>query len=266
MRIWVVLGCVLMLLLAACNGDDNAGESNTAVPATSAAVIETESTAEATEAPLPPGNVIAPGVRVDEGVEVVTSNAYVVPDGAGWVLLELRNGNPDPVPNFQVTVSLLDEQNREIGSRTITSPMVNIPAGYQVPLVVEFVVPEGYSDYMALATIDPRITADVAPYVGEYDLPSTVDPLTVDGTFNRVTGTLTNDRGVDLILPVATIGLYQGETLVGVAQAILNGTDERGQWLAGSTINFEATFPYLPTTEITETKVISVGYRIPGQN
>lgn len=271
MRKWVV-GLILILGLAACNGEDESDPpANTPVADNSVATesatasVEAVSTAdvESTDEPaLPPGQVMEPGVRVEEGVEVINSNAYISPAGSGWVLLELRNGNEEPVPNFLVTVSLLDDQNREIGMFNIVTPMVNIPAGYTVPVVAEFVAPEGYTNFMALATVDRSV--EESPFVGEYDLPATIE-VEVDGTFNRVTGTLTNDRGMDLILPIATIALYEEDQLVGVAQAILNGTDERGQWLDGAILNFEAAFPFLPTTNITDSKVVSVAYQIPGQ-
>lgn len=252
MRIFFLLALAL-LVLGACGEKEEPPQ-----PPTTA----TTNPYEGTEQPPEdlPGQEMVPGVRASSGLEVVDYNAYTNDKGFGWIVLEVRNSNPFAVRAMDVTISLLDSNNRERDFQRAVSPFLNIPAGYTVPFVLEFLQPTDYADFVALADVDDSAGGSFGSYVGEYDLPSTTDPLPSGNPPYIVSGTLTNDRGLELIAPAATVVAYDAAgKLLGVAQAVLAGTTERGTWAAGASLTFQATFPYLPAP-IATVRVASAGY------
>ncbi|HLA45342.1 MAG TPA: hypothetical protein VJZ27_17975 [Aggregatilineales bacterium] len=204
---------------------------------------------------------MTPGIRVVDALQVVASNSYTS-DNGGWVVVEVENISGEILPNVQLSASLLDSQNRELDTQTTISPFLNIPPGYVVPLVLPFLTPPDYTNFFALVEVE-RQTGNSANYIGEFDLPVVVNqPDSLEFPL-MITGTINNDRGVTLITPVAAVTVFDDAgNLLGTALAALDGHNERGEWVAGSDLTFQASFSFLPSTAIGEIRVRSAGYRI----
>lgn len=236
---WLLL--FLLTILAACGEDKKSEEPATDVPI------------RPTEIRLP----ITPGIRPFDDLEAVHSNAYLSPDGThGWIVLEIRNNNPFHVTNYDVTVSLLDENNLEIETFAASTPFLKIPAGYSLPFVVDFLVPQGYTNFMAQVEMDTEYNPSSQALTAEFDLPYAIDPVTSLELPLTVTGTITNDRPNDLITPVIVVALYdESGEIISVA-----GATSKASFAAGETVPFQATFSTLPTTLLGEIRVVSAGY------
>jgi len=253
-----ILGLLLAGLVAACGGGD---ENPT--PEQPTAIVEADDTATQEPSEDLPGQVMVPGVRVTDGLAVLRSTTFTLNDQVGWIVLEVRNDNPNAVANIEATASLLDADNRERGFQRTISPFANIPSGRVVPLVLEFGAPPDYTTFLALVEVDETTQGGFENLIGEFDLPAQLDPIPGGGYPLVLTGTLTNDRGVVLIAPVAMITAEDsGGNLLGAALTSINGLSAEGNWEPGATLTFMATFPYLPQA-IAQTQIISAGYRLP---
>jgi len=259
-RKWSIWLLVLVLVLVACeSGDDESADDDD--PAGDAPVAE--SSAEATEDPFPIGQTMNPGIRTVGDLTVVNTNTFSSPRDNGYLVAEVRNDGDAPIPNIQVVASLLDDQSRERATVDTFSPMQNIPPGTIIPIVIKFTTPEDYGEDFLMIVSE----ADFAnpTYTGEFDLPFTVDPIQSADVPLTVTGTITNDRGVDLFQPVVAVALYDGnDTLIGVEYGGVSGLVDQVRFAAGTEATFSANFSYIPTTDIARTQVYAVAYRIQG--
>lgn len=237
-----MLFLLALLLLAACEKADTPKATSTAAPS----VLPTEIR-------LP----ITPGVRAFDNLEVVASNMFHN-ETYGRLALEIKNNNPFHVTNYLITVTLLDENHLEIETFPASTPFLKIPAGYSLPVVIEFALPEGYADFLAQVEMDTAYNPNSEALTAVYDLPYTVDPPTRDELPLTLTGTITNDRPQELITPVVVVALYDEQgNILSAAGASLG---EKTSLLPEETVSFQATFSMLPTTSFSEIRVVSAGY------
>ncbi len=231
-----------LLLLAACEKENPPQATSTAAPS-----------ALPTEIRLP----ITPGVRAFDHLEIVSSNMFHN-DTYGWVALEIKNNNPFHVTNYLITLTLLDENHLELETFPASTPFFKIPAGYSLPVVIEFALPEGYADFLAQVEMDTAYNPNSQALTAVYDLPHTLDPPTSTELPMTLTGTITNDRPQELITPVVVVALYDEQgNILSAAGASLG---EKTSLLPGETVPFQATFSMLPTTSFDEIRVVSAGY------
>lgn len=264
-KIWIVL--LLALLLVACgdngdNGDDDETPEEEPVENVDG-VAQEDDDDEATQEPIDfAGQSMEPGIRTSGEVEVVAFNSYVSDDNtSGWLVMELRNTLEDSfLQNFLVTVSLLDSENRERDTLAFSTAFLNIPPGGVVPVVREFVPPDDYADFLALVEVEyVNVVTGLQDFQPVYDLTASVNDFDASQTPLTLTGTVTNDSGVVLRQPVAVVTLYDASgNLIAASGATLSGAEDG--WETDTTINFEAFFSDLPTSDIAEARVTSVGY------
>jgi hypothetical protein len=206
-----------------------------------------------TEVRLP----ITPGVRTFDNLEVTDSHMFHN-ETYGWIALEIKNNNPFHATNYLITVTLLDENHLELETFPASTPFLKIPAGYSLPVIIEFALPEGYEDFLVQVEMDTSYNPSSQALTAVYDLPYTVDPPTSTEPPLTLTGTITNDRPQELITPVIVLALYdeQGNILSAAGASLGNKTS----LLPGETVPFQATFSMLPEAPFNEIRVVSAGY------
>lgn len=260
-----VMLVLMMVLLVACGSDEaDNPSSETAESAEEVAVTTTEVQDEIPPTLLAPeflGQVMTPGIRTADELEVSASQTYVSPNGVGWIVLDVTNISDEIIPNVAVLVSLLNDENREVDTLRFSSPFLNIPAEISIPMVLSFTAPEDYSDFVAVVQVENY--ADSNPFAnlqGLYDFPYTLSDLPVGEFPLQLTGTVSNNSGRPLIAPAVVVGAYNAEgEIIGAALPRLEGLSDTAEWLDGSDLTLDVTFSFLPESP-TEVRVISAGY------
>lgn len=275
MQKWLYLIVILTLSLAACGGN-NGDEDPTPAPneADITDEVETETgdnglaeenfndDPEAFQTPEVPletfaGQVTEPGARALNGLSVVSATTYSR-GGAGWIALEVQNDNETAIARIEVTASLLDSDNRQRDFARAITPFQNIPSGAVVPIVLDFNLPEDYSNFLALADVldETRFGVNNAP--GVYDLPATLDALPSGDFPAQISGSITNNSAEILFAPTAAIAFYNAAgDLVGVVYPLID-FDGAG-WQPNTDLRFDATIIHL-SEAATEARIFAAGY------
>lgn len=262
MRHWLIWP-LLLIILVACGGDkEETKPTETPIPNT-APTQDTSGTPESVS--NLPGQVMQPGIVVQDGLEVLSSRTYSRDTGVSWIVMLVKNNNPDPISSIVVIANLLDSKQRERDSVRAVSPLQNIPAGLEVPMVLTFSTPPDYTDFSALVQVDRDSQSTFTEWQGVYDLPASLDPLPSGDFPLAVTGKVSNTSAQNLVNAVVTVGVYDADgTILGASFATITGLSDTGEWTAGSDITFSTNFSYLPAP-IAEARVVSAGYSITGQ-
>jgi|GEM_PF-3954097 len=210
-----------------------------------------------------PGQVMEPGWRTEDGIEVVAANYYTnEANTQAWVAIEVENTNDEAVANFSLIIALLDGESRERATLNAISPIQNIPAGYRFTMVAQSAIDFDLSDIVILAETAPEMSDNYQSQVGEFDLPAQVDDTDSDDNRYIVNGSISNNRGVDVANMVVAVSLYDSDgNLLAVAYAV---PENRGILADGETTTLVASFPQAQNLPVdaSQTQIKAVGYRV----
>jgi hypothetical protein len=257
---WVMIFSLWILALAACTGEENEA-AGPATPAEATAAATEEGTPEVD--PYPIGPQQEPGLRAIEGLSLLSSQVYTNTEtGLGYVVLEVENTTGAVVGNINLALSLLDSTNAERATLQTASPLLNIPAGFRLPIALSFTLPPDYSGVAGVVSVEEEAALGLS-LSGEYDLPvqlevpdSLASPLTI-------TGSLSNSLGLPLVSPMVLVAVYDAEGgIVGAGLASPEGLTSTGEWAPDSDLSFTLTLNTLagPAAEVRAT---AVAYRLP---
>ena len=250
MRRWVLLiGLVLALLLAACDGGDDETPQDE--------VVEPEATEVLQEAVdlLP----IEPGLKMQTGLTMLNHSLGKRGD-IGYFYGEVRNDTGKQLHAIESFVYAVDELGYEIGIHVADSLMTEIPPGQVFYVGRDFTTSEDFAD----AQIWVRYLEGEAVVDGFFNLPATVEyhglaenmEYVVRGTVQNTSGQTLNYYVVDVVL------IGPDENLVGLSRGVLTLSAADGSWQPGENAAFEAPFFFTAVEPdlVQDVRVAAAGY------
>jgi hypothetical protein len=252
--LWIAAG-LIVLLLAACNGDDKKDQKDTDNPN----VVPPDSTEEVGPPPVEVGK-ITPGLKVRSGLTVVSLNEGIE-NGTLYFYAEMRNDTDQYFKVVEAFLYLLNEQSVQIDTVPMTTLLTDIPPGQIFYVGRELPVPEKYADAQRWLWYDPVEEPSLTAY---FALPATVEfQGAVEGAAYLVRGQTENNTGKELAFPIIDVVLFNSEGKpIGLTHGVIQVSRADGMWPAGEVAPFEAAFAFVAGggEQVTQVKVLSAGY------
>lgn len=265
----------VLFVLAACNGDDdgNGGDDNNneGPPQSPEAETTPESSLLEESAFDESGFPMSREVVANGGLEVISSNAYVV-ENQVFLMFVVRNSSDQTIGSVRALVSLLDADNLRLTDHEIQSPYWNIIAGETVTMSQYVQLPMNYDGFAARILPVDEFYQNFTPY---NDAEITVE---FDSATGALQGTALNAGSAPLVQPIAQFILYdtQGKVLDIVfapffesdpndptIRRSLAGLDENGMWQPGVTLNLTGQATNIPSndfSQVANVELAVVGY------
>lgn len=251
----------LLLMLVACNGDNESPDGDTTQPPPQPSpTITTEYIPpDSNEPGLDTAGIPSPrGVIIKDGLTLLAANDFVK-DERVYVMFLVRNDSDQTYGNVKALVNFIDQDNLPVSSVDLGTNFSNILPGQRIAIAGNYPIPIDYDGTSTLIIAERDTIEGFSAYL-DADTEATLNVADAS-----LTGTATNLGPDPLVLPVAYFLLYgdtEDDILAIIPATLMSGLNNR-YWDPNTTLEFEGTVGAVAGDDlsaVSEVELLVAGY------